>query len=137
MTEKRAPVPTPDTAHYWQAVREGRLELPWCLRCEEFFFYPRSLCPVCLGDELEWRPVSGRGSLYSYVIAHNAAPGFEGEVPYVIALVQLEEGPRMMTNLVGVAADPSTLELDMPLVVEFTDRGATVVPNFRPVAVDA
>jgi uncharacterized OB-fold protein len=70
--------------------------------------------------------------LYSYVIAHNPAPGFEDETPYVIAVVQVAEGPRMMVNLVGVPADPSAIELDMPLIVEFTERGSGVVPNFRP-----
>jgi uncharacterized OB-fold protein len=135
MGETRTPVSTPDTARYWQAAREHRLEMQLCLRCDEYFFYPRSHCPTCLTDDVEWRILSGRASLYSYVILHHPAPGFEDEAPYVIAVVTLAEGPRMMTNLVGVRADPAVLELDMPLVVEFTDRGGAVVPNFRPESV--
>jgi uncharacterized OB-fold protein len=71
--------------------------------------------------------------LHSYLISHLAAEGFEDEVPYVIAIVELEEGPRMMTNLVGVPADPDALPLDLPLRVDFQDRGAVRVPVFRPV----
>jgi hypothetical protein len=77
--------------------------------------------------------MSGRARLYSYVICHRPAPGFEDEVPYILALVDLEEGPRMMTNIVGVPADPSALELDMELTVTFEKRrGGVLLPQFRP-----
>jgi uncharacterized OB-fold protein len=75
---------------------------------------------------------SGRATLHSYVINHIAAPGFEGETPYVIAAVELEEGPRMMSNIVGVAPDPELLVLDMPLEVTFEQRAGVALPMFRP-----
>jgi uncharacterized OB-fold protein len=72
--------------------------------------------------------------LYSYIINYHPAPGFEGDVPYVIAIVTLEEGPRMLTNLVDVAPDPAILALDLPLEVVFQPRGDQSLPLFRPVA---
>jgi uncharacterized OB-fold protein len=130
--EKRTGTPTPDTQPYWDAARNHQLALPECLSCRRFFFYPRDHCPVCLGPEVRWRAVSGRGFLHTYVIAHHPAPGFEADAPYVIAVVELEEGPRMMANIVGIEPDPALLELDMPLEVVFTERGPMTVPNFRP-----
>ena len=130
--EKRTGTPTPDTQPYWDAARNHQLALPECLSCRRFYFYPRDHCPVCLGREVRWRAVSGRGFLYTYVIAHHPAPGFEADAPYVIAVVELAEGPRMMANIVGIEPDPALLELDMPLEVVFTERGPMTVPNFRP-----
>jgi uncharacterized OB-fold protein len=130
--EKRTGTPTPDTQPYWDAARNHQLALPECLSCRRFYFYPRDHCPVCSGREVRWRPVSGRGFLHTYVIAHHPAPGFEADAPYVIAVVELEEGPRMMANIVGIEPDSALLELDMPLEVVFTERGPMTVPNFRP-----
>jgi uncharacterized OB-fold protein len=130
--EKRIGTPTPDTQPYWDAARNHQLALPECLSCRRFYFYPRDHCPVCLGGDVRWRAVSGRGFLHTYVIAHHPAPGFEADAPYVIAVVELEEGPRMMANIVGIEPDPALLELDMPLEVVFTERGPMTVPNFRP-----
>jgi len=76
--------------------------------------------------------LSGRGRLHTFLVSHQPAPGFEDEVPYVVALVQLDEGPRMMSNLVGVAPDPAVLTIDMPLEVVFETRGDVVLPMFRP-----
>jgi uncharacterized OB-fold protein len=75
---------------------------------------------------------SGRATLHSYVINHLPAPGFEDEVPYVIAIVELEEGPRMMSNLREVAAEPNAMPLDMPLEVVFESRDGRTLPMFRP-----
>jgi uncharacterized OB-fold protein len=97
------------------------------------FFPPQRSCPRCLGDDLEWRAASGRGRLHTFLISHQPAPGFEDETPYVVALVELDEGPRLMTNLVGVAATPEALRVDMPLEVVFEPRGAVMLPLFRPV----
>ena len=81
---------------------------------------------------MEWFTASGEATLYSYVINHRPAPGFEGEAPYAIAVVQLAEGPRMMTNLTGVPNTPEDLVLDMPLRVTFERRGDVAVPLFAP-----
>ena len=130
--EKRIGTPTPDTQPYWDAARNHQLALPECLSCQRFYFYPRDHCPVCLGGDVRWRAVSGRGFLHTYVIVHHPAPGFEADAPYVIAVVELAEGPRMMANIVGIEPDPALLELDMPLEVVFTEQGPMTVPNFRP-----
>lgn len=132
MTDSKfAPTPTPDTRDYWEAAAEGRLSLPFCSDCGPFF-YPRDCCPRCGAPIAGWREMSGRASLVSYVINHRAAPGFDGDVPYVVAVVELEEGPRMLSNIVGVVPSPDHLELDMPLVVRFDQRGDVAVPVFTP-----
>jgi hypothetical protein len=85
---------------------------------------------------VEWFTASGEATLYSYVINHRPAPGFEEEAPYTIAVVQLAEGPRMMTSLVGVPATPEALVLDMPLRVTFEQRGDVSLPVFTPASVE-
>ncbi|MHC0504769.1 Zn-ribbon domain-containing OB-fold protein [Achromobacter aegrifaciens] len=129
---KAAPVPTPTTLPFWEGTRAGELRLQRCGSCHAHHLYPRTRCPACGADALTWVRASGRGSLHSYVISHLAAPGWENEVPYVIAVVKLEEGPRMLSNLVGVPADPQALPLDMPLEIVFETRGEEVLPLFRP-----
>lgn len=134
---KASPRPTPDTEHYWEGTRRGELRLQRCTRCSKVFFYPRSACPGCGSDQVEWFASSGHGRLHTYVISHRAAPGFEAQVPYAIAVVELEEGPRLLTNIVGVDNTPESLELDMALEVDFEPRGDQMVPVFRPAVVRA
>ena len=130
---KSVPKPTPETAHYWQGTSEGELRIQRCNACAKFYFYPRPSCPHCSSENVSWVKSTGRARLHTYLISHRPAPGFEDQVPYVIAVVELEEGPRMMTNIVGIANTPDALELDMPLVVSFESRGDQNVPVFRPV----
>ena len=130
---KFAPQPTPDTAHYFEGTAQGELRIQRCRDCGNAFFYPRSGCPHCGSSDVDWEVASGRARLHTYVISHRAAPGFEGDVPYAIAVVELAEGPRMMTNVVGVANTPEALVLDMDLEVAFESRGEVAVPVFRPV----
>ena len=125
-------LPTPTTLPFWDAAAEGRLSVQRCGPCGTHVFYPRLACPACGSRELTWVDVSGRATLSSYVINHLPAPGFEDAGPYVIAIVRLEEGPTMMTNLVDVVAAPGQLVIDMPLEVAFEDRLGQVVPVFRP-----
>jgi uncharacterized protein len=136
-SSKAVPAPTPDTEAYFEGTRAGELRLQRCVSCNEAYFYPRSVCPTCGSDEVAWFVASGHGTLHTYVISHRAAPGFEAQVPYAIAVVELAEGPRMLTNIVGVANTPENLELDMDLVVEFESRGTQMVPVFRPASVGA
>jgi len=131
---KAVPVPTPETQPYWDGAAVGELRIQRCLDCGVAYFYPRPLCPSCGSDQVEWFTASGRATLYSYVINHRPAPGFEADAPYAIAVVQLEEGPRMMTNLVGVDPTPEALELDMALQVAFEQRGDVSLPVFGPAA---
>ncbi len=125
---KPAPKPTPETQPFWDGTAAGELRIQRCLTCERHYFYPRPNCPRCGGDQVEWVRVSGRATLYSYVINHRPAPGFEDEAPYAIAVVELEEGVRMMTNIVGVPNVPEQLPLDMELRVVFERRGDVCVP---------
>ncbi|MET8049713.1 MULTISPECIES: Zn-ribbon domain-containing OB-fold protein [unclassified Streptosporangium] len=107
------------------------MRIQHCLTCEAAVFYPRSYCPKCLSSELEWRPVSGRATLASYVINRRPLPMFEVDVQ-VIALVTLEEGVRMMTNIVDVEPDPTALTLGTALELDYQERGDQVLPVFRP-----
>jgi uncharacterized OB-fold protein len=129
---KAAPKPTPETAPYWEAANRGELLIQRCNPCDRPFFYPRSACPTCASTDITWITASGRARLHTYLINHRPAPGFEADAPYAIAVVELEEGPRMMTNIVGVPNTPENLELDMPLEVRFEARGAQMVPVFAP-----
>jgi uncharacterized protein len=129
---RAVPVPTPETAHFWEGTARGELRLQRCRACTAIYFPPQPFCPACSSDDIEVVRASGRGSLYSYVITNRAAPGFEA--PYVIAVVQLEEGPRLLSNLVGVAPDPDALPLDLPLVVVYETVGEIALPVFRPPA---
>lgn len=127
---KAAPQPTPETQPFWDGCAEGELRLQRCRPCDGFYFPPRRFCPRCLSDDVAWERLSGRATLHTYVINHRAAPGFEPG--YAIAVVQLDEGPRMMTNIVGIDNTPQDLVLDMPLEVTFEDRGDVRLPLFRP-----
>lgn len=130
MSTKAEPRPTPETQPYWDGCAAGELRLQRCTHCDAHYFPPRPFCPTCLSDDVAWEPVSGRGTLHTYVINHRAAPGFEA--PYAIAVVQLDEGPRLMSNIVDVDQTPEALVLDMPLEVTFEARGDVTVPVFRP-----
>jgi uncharacterized protein len=129
---KRArPQPTPETAHFWDGTRAGELRLQRCDACRHIYFPPRPFCPACASRGVTVFAASGRAKLYSYVISHRAAPGFTA--PYSIAVVELEEGPRMMTNIVHCPQTPEALQLDMPVEVVFEALDDTIsLPHFRP-----
>ena len=116
--DRPLPVITPETAHFWEGTREGELRLQRCSDCEHIYFPPRPFCPRCAGSNIAIVVASGRATLASYVISHLPAPGFTP--PYVIAIVALEEGPQMLTNIAGCEPSPEALELDMPLNAVFT-----------------
>ena len=137
MADKAVPVPTPETQPFWDGCAAGELRIQRCTDCGKPYFYPRPVCPACGSRNVEWFTASGRATLYSYVINHRAAPGFAGDVPYAIAVVQLEEGPRMMSNIVGLPATPEALVLDMPLQVTFEPRGDVSLPQFQPAETEA
>jgi len=129
---KLAPKPTPETMHYWEGTAKGELRIQRCNTCHDAYFYPRLSCPSCSSTDVSWIEASGRARLHTYLISHYPAPGFADDVPYAIAIVELEEGPRMMTNIVGIENTPEALELDMNLEVTFEPRGDYSVPVFRP-----
>ena len=125
------PAPTPETQHFWDGTAHGELRLQRCGSCAATYFPPQPFCPACSSDDVAVVLASGRGSLYSYVITHLAAPGFNP--PYVLAVVELDEGPRLLTNLVGVEPDPGALPLDLALEVVYEPVGEITLPMFRPV----
>jgi len=127
------PVPHPDdlSRPYWEAAREGKLLLQRCSSCGEHQFYPRPFCLACRGSELEWIEATGRGRLHTFSVVHRTADrAFAADVPYVFAVVELDEGPRLTVNVVDTALE--TLECDIPVRVVFTSIGDdTTVPNAR------
>ena len=126
------PKPTPETEHFWDGTRLGELRLQRCDDCQQVYFPPRPFCPSCASREVSVFNASGRALLYSYVINHRPHPAFDG--PYSIAVVQLEEGPRMMANVINVEQTPEALTLDMPLEVVFEELGEQIfMPYFQPV----
>ena len=129
---KRAlPKATPETAHFWEGTRVGELRLQRCDGCAHVYFPPRPFCPECGSRGVTVFPASGRAYLDSYVINHRPHPAFEP--PYSIALVRLEEGPRLMSNVVGGEQTPEALELDMPLEVTFDAVSDEItLPLFKP-----
>ena len=124
------PQPTPETQHFWDGAKAGELRLQRCAVCGHVYFPPRPLCPECSSREVGVFVASGRGKLLSYVINHRPHPSFES--PYAIALVELEEGPTMMSNIVECEQTPEALVLDMPLVVTFEEHDELAIPLFRP-----
>jgi uncharacterized OB-fold protein len=126
------PEPTPETAHFWEGTAQGELRLQRCRACDRPYFPPQPFCPRCASDDVEVFRATGHGTLHSYVINHRAAPGFTA--PYVIAVVELDEGPRLLTNLVEVEPDPEALPLDLAVEVVFETVGDTSLPVFRPSA---
>lgn len=131
MTERALPTPTPETQHYWDGAKAGELRLQRCDACEHVYFPPRPFCPACSSRNVSVFRASGRGTLHSYVINHMKTPGFEP--PYAIAVVELEEGPRLMSNILECPATPEALVLDMPLEVTFEEVSDEItLPQFKP-----
>ena len=128
-------LPAPDNAsrHYWQSAADGRLVVQRCLSCGEYQFYPRALCAACAGA-MEWVHVSGRGTLYTYtIIRQNRSPAFAALSPYAVGMVELEEGVRMMSNIVD--CDVEQLGVGMALEVLLLKAAVDVgLPFWRPVA---
>jgi len=131
VTPLPVPVPTPVTQPFWDATKEHRLLLQRCTN-GHVFYYARTHCPECLSNEVGWIEASGRGRLYSYTVARRPqSPEFADDVPYIIAAITLEEGPRMTSLL--VEADPDNVEIDGPVEVAWDDVNDEVaMPYFRP-----
>jgi uncharacterized OB-fold protein len=125
------PQPTPETQHFWDGAKAGELRLQRCDACTKVYFPPRPFCPKCGSRGVSVIKASGKGFLYSYVIHHRPVPGFTP--PYAIAVVELAEGPRMMTNIVECEQTPEALQLDMPVEVVFEAQNDKItLPFFRP-----
>jgi len=123
-TNKDTAVADVAMAPYWDAANEGRLLLKHCRSCERSYYYPRPLCPFCLGEDTEWREASGAGTVYSWSVERRGKP------PYIIAFVTLAEGPTIMTNLVD--CEPEAVAIGQDVRLAFETREAQPVPVFRP-----
>jgi uncharacterized protein len=131
--QKPVPHPNAETQVFWDKANEDELWIQRCNQCEKPYFYPRFFCPRCLSKDVEWFKASGKGKLHTYMINHRPSPAFEPEAPYAIAVVELDEGVRMMTNIHGIENTPENLVLDMPLEVVFEEVApGRKVPYWRP-----
>ncbi len=123
-TKYKKPLPRPEapelTKPFWEATKRHELVLPRCKDCDHFFFYPREVCPVCLSPKLEYARVSGKGRLHTFTVVRQPVnPAFNDDVPYIYAVIQLDEGPRMVSNLVECSIEDA--KVDMPVTVVFDD----------------
>ncbi len=132
MHSRSLPFVTDESRPFWDGCREGKLLLQYCDACQRHQFYPRLYCMRCGSQEVRWVEASGRGTIYSYtIIRQNRAPNFVNDVPYNVAIIQLEEGPRMMSNVIDI--DPAELRIDLPVQVVFDPVSDTIsLPRFRP-----
>ena len=130
--EYKKPAVNWQTRAYWEGCGRRELVLQRCRDCGTVQHRPRGVCASCLSSDIEHFVASGRGQVYSYTVTHqNNMPGFRDACPYVLAYVDLEEGPRLMTNIVG--CDPGDVRIEMPVQIDFvpTDDGLGV-PRFVP-----
>ena len=132
--DKPLPTPTPDSQPFWDACRNGELTCQQCDDCGKIWFPPSRYCPACLSKQNSWVPVSGKGSVYSFTVFRRAYhPGFANQIPYVVALVELDEGPRMMSTLVEV--DPEQVRCGTPVQVRFEKATEEItLPMFTPIS---
>ena len=134
--EWNKPLPTVvgETRPYWESCRRGELMIQRCDRCGEYQFYPRGICANCWSDDgIRWVQASGKGTVWTYTVTYqNRTPGFAEMVPYVLAVVELEEGVKMFTNIVD--CNPREVTIGMPVEVTFVRATEQItVPYFRPV----
>ena len=134
MTTWNKPLPTVsgETKPFWDACRRGQLLIQKCDRCGEFQFYPRGICANCWSEDIRWVTASGKGTVWTFTVTYqNRTPGFAEDVPYVLALVELEEGVRMFTNI--IECQPRDVSIGMPVEVTFVQANNQIsVPYFRP-----
>src|SRR5258706_13486782 len=125
------PIVNADSLAYWNAARERRLVIRECKACGHRHFMPRHLCPECWSDQLEWMSCAGTGTVHSYTIMRRAPlAAFAALAPYVIALIELDEGPRMVTNILG--EDALSVQIGDRVQVNFEDRGeGAMLPQFQ------
>lgn len=127
------PKPTPETKPYWEAAKRRVLAIQRCGDCATHFFYPRPMCPSCLSRNVHWIDAKGTGRLHTFVINHRPPRKFPLPGPIVIGIVELDEGPRLLTQIVDVKPDPENVRCDMPVEVVFDDITDDIaLPKFRP-----
>lgn len=126
--DKPVPRPTAETGPFWEGCRRGELLYQRCRACGHVQFYLRTICAACLADDLEWLRSRGRGTIHTFTVVYRApSEAFKADVPYALALVDLEEGFRMMLNVRG--ADPESLRIGQPVRIVFEERGGLALPQ--------
>jgi len=134
MADYKKPLPRPTAASlpFWEAAKRHELQIQRCGSCGAHIFYPREVCPECLSSDLNWMKVSGKGTVYSYTIAQAPThPAFAEDIPYVIAIVELAEGPHLTTNITG--CQPEEVRVGMPVMATFDDvTPEMTLVKFRP-----
>jgi uncharacterized protein len=119
-----------DSRPYWEGLAQGELRIQRCKNCAKAVFYPRAMCPHCHADELEWMVASGKGTIYTYTVTHQAFGPFAEDVPFVVALVELEEGARMMSRIID--APRERVRIGARVMVTFRGTGEELtLPYFR------
>ena len=128
---KPLPIVTEENRPFWEGCQQGKFLLQQCSKCHHFQFYPRLYCMQCSSDAVHWVEANGQGVIYSFTIIYqNKSPEFVHDTPYNVAIVQLEEGPRLMSNIVDI--DATELQVDLPVVVVFDQVTDTItLPRFR------
>lgn len=121
----------PEHKQYWNAAADGKLLIKQCSSCGEYHYYPRVFCPYCMSDNTIWKEAKGTGNIYTYSVMRRSKPG-----PYAIAYVTLDEGPKMMTNIVD--CDLDTVQINQRVILVFKQTGdpdnpGAFVPCFTPV----
>lgn len=130
---KPQPKPSPESAPFWDSVKAHKLLLPRCNACGRFWFPPSRRCVHCLSSDFAWHESAGAGRIYSFVVFHRVYhPAFEQDVPYTVAIVELDEGPRLLANIVGTP--PDDVRCDMRVRVVFEKRGDQTIPQFAIIA---
>jgi uncharacterized OB-fold protein len=131
--DKPLPVIDEDTAPYWKYCKSHELRMQKCGSCGHIRFPAGILCPKCHSMEAEWTKLSGKGRIYSFVIFHHAFhPSYKNDIPYAAAIIQLDEGPRLDSNITGCSLED--IRIDMPVEVYFDDVTDDIsLPKFRPV----
>ena len=134
MADWNKPLPTisGETKPYWDSARRGQLMIQKCDSCAEYQFYPRGICANCWSNDIQWYRASGKGTVWTFTVTHqNRTPGFGEDVPYVLALVELEEGVRMFTNI--VECEPRDVKIGMAVEVTFVRANDQIsIPYFKP-----
>jgi uncharacterized OB-fold protein len=132
--KKPLPVPDPVTQLYWDSLKAHAVRLQICGSCRQFIFYPRAFCPSCGSDDLNWEAISGKGVVHAFAIPHrHPNREFTANGPYVVALIELEEGARLLSNLVEVEPTPEAVRVGMAVEIVYDDVTEEVtLPKFRP-----
>lgn len=128
-----SPYVSPESLPFWNATRERRLVLPRCEECGLVFWYPRRFCPQCSSRRIAWQDAAGTGVIYSFTIVRVGPGKFREHAPYAVAVIELDEGPRLTSNVIGTDVEALAIGQRVRVVFDATEEGA-MLPRFTPIA---